>query len=337
MTEQPTLTAKDFRSDQEVRWCPGCGDYSILANVQKATAASGISNDQTVFISGIGCAARFPYYMETYGFHTIHGRAPAFATGTKMANPDLTVWVATGDGDSLSIGGNHFIHVLRRNIDLQILLFNNEIYGLTKGQYSPTSPVGTVAKSTPMGSVDTPLSPAQVALGANGTFFARVIDTDHKMCAKVFEAALAHKGTALIEILQNCVIFNDGAFDHITERKTAKETQLHLVDGEPLRFGADGEKGIMMRGADPVVVTVGEDGVTEADLLVHSVDAGPAYAAILATLPTPPFPAPLGILWQWDRAEYSQGIDAQVTDARARRGDGDLTELLNRGNTWQVG
>ena len=332
MTEQPPLKAKDLRTDQEVRWCPGCGDYSILANVQKAVAATGIPRHKHIFISGIGCAARFPFYMETYGFHTIHGRAPAIATGLAVANPELTVWVATGDGDSMSIGGNHFIHAIRRNVNLNILLFNNEIYGLTKGQYSPTSKEGKVTKSTPMGSIDRPLSPAQLALGSGSSFFARVIDTDHKAMADILAQATAHQGTSVVEILQNCVIFNDAAFGHITDKKTAKDTQLRLEQGNPLSF-ADGEKAIAMKGANPVIVPADHP-----DVLVHETDGGASYGGMLASLDAPDFPRPLGVLWQHQRPSYERAVAEQVDMAKAQRPNaGDLRALLNAGQTWQVG
>jgi 2-oxoglutarate ferredoxin oxidoreductase subunit beta len=331
MTEQPPLKAKDLRTDQEVRWCPGCGDYAILASVQKAVAATGTPRHKHVFISGIGCAARLPFYMETYGFHTIHGRAPAIATGLAVANPDLTVWVATGDGDSLSIGGNHFIHAIRRNVNLNILLFNNEIYGLTKGQYSPTSKRGKVTKSTPMGSLDHPLSPAQVALGAGSSFFARVIDTDHKAMADVLAKAIAHQGTSIVEILQNCVIFNDAAFGHITDKKTAKDSQLRLEEGAPLLF-SDGEKAIAMRSAEPVVAQAGDE-----DVLTHRCGAGPSYGGMIASLDAPEFPRPLGVLWQHQRPSYEQAVLDQIETAKARRKNaGDLRALLHSGQTWQV-
>jgi 2-oxoglutarate ferredoxin oxidoreductase subunit beta len=324
MTEQPPLKAKDLRTDQEVRWCPGCGDYAILASVQKAVAATGTPRHKHVFISGIGCAARLPFYMETYGFHTIHGRAPAIATGLAVANPDLTVWVATGDGDSLSIA-------IRRNVNLNILLFNNEIYGLTKGQYSPTSKQGKISKSTPMGSLDQPLSPAQIALGAGSSFFARVIDTDHKAMADILEKAVAHQGTSIVEVLQNCVIFNDAAFGHITDKKTAKYSQLRLEEGSPLLF-SDGEKAIAMRGADPVVAQADDD-----DVLTHRYDAGPSYGGMLASLDAPDFPRPLGVLWQHQRPSYEQAVLDQVEAAKSRRKDaGDLRALLCSGQTWQV-
>ena len=330
MSEVPALRAKDYRTDQEVRWCPGCGDYSILANIHKALAASGLERHEHIFISGIGCAARLPFYIETYGFHSIHGRAPAIATGLAVARPELTVWVATGDGDSLSIGGNHFIHAIRRNVNLNLVLFNNEIYGLTKGQYSPTSKRGKVTKSTPMGSLDQPLSPAQVALGACSTFFARVIDTDHKMMAEVLAAAQAHEGMSVVEVLQNCVIFNDETFAHITDRKSAKATQLRLVDGAPLLFDG-GTRGVGMDGADPVIVDAADA------VLTHDAQGSASYAGMLTSLDAPDFPLPLGILWQNQRPAYQTAVQAQLQQAQTRRPDaGDLQALLNGSQTWEV-
>ncbi len=262
------LTRKDFVSDQEVRWCPGCGDYAILAQVQKTMPELGIARENVVFISGIGCSSRFPYYMNTYGFHTIHGRAPALATGLKVTRPDLDVWVVSGDGDALSIGGNHFIHVLRRNVDLRILVFNNRIYGLTKGQYSPTSEVGKVTKSTPMGSVDFPFSPMSLGLGAHASFVARSIDIEQKHLGEMLKRAHAHRGSALIEILQNCNIFNDGAFNDLTDKQVKAEHQLVLEHGKPLIFGKNRDKGIRMNGMRPEVVKLGGE-VSEKDLVVH--------------------------------------------------------------------
>lgn len=336
MTEQPQLKAKDYKSDQEVRWCPGCGDYAILSNIQKAVAATGLPREKHLFVSGIGCSSRFPFYMETWGFHTIHGRAPAFATGAKLQNPDNCIWVVTGDGDGLSIGGNHLIHLMRRNVDVQLLLFNNEIYGLTKGQYSPTSNVGLVTKSTPMGSIDEPVTPARLALGANASFFARVIDTDHKASAEIYRRAVEHKGTAVVEILQNCPIFNDGVFEHITDKKQAAEAQLHLVQGEPLIFGAERNKGIAIVKGQPKMVTIGVDGVTEEDLLVHDERAGTFYAGLLAGLDSQSYPAPLGVLWSDDRPSYETQVHAQVAKAKERPDSGDLHRLLHAAETWVV-
>src|SRR3989449_6628814 len=255
-TALPTLTAKDLASDQEVRWCPGCGDYSILAQMKKALAPLGIAREKTVFISGIGCASRFPYYMNTYGFHGIHGRAPAIATGLKMANPDLTVWVVTGDGDGLSIGGNHLMHALRRNVDLKILLFNNRIYGLTKGQYSPTSELGKVTKSTPVGSADHPLNPLLLALGVDATFVARTIDVEAKHQQDIIKRAAEHKGAAFVEILQNCNVYNDGAFASLTDKETKADTQLMLEHGKPMIFGKNKDRGIRLAGLAPEVVAL---------------------------------------------------------------------------------
>ena len=267
MAELTKLTRKDFQSDQEVRWCPGCGDYAILASVQKVMPELGIPKENIVFVSGIGCSSRFPYYMNTYGFHTIHGRAPAIATGLKTTRPDLQVWVITGDGDALSIGGNHFLHVLRRNVDVKILLFNNRIYGLTKGQYSPASELGKKTKSTPYGSIDAPLVPLQVALGANASFVARTVDVDPQHLQGVLHRMAAHKGSAIVEIYQNCPVFNDGAFDKLTDKATKHDATMRLEQGKPVVFSG-GTKGIRLNGFEPEVVTLGENGVTEKDLLV---------------------------------------------------------------------
>jgi len=259
------MTKKDFVSNQEVRWCPGCGDYAILNNVQKVMPELGIPREKVVFVSGIGCSSRFPYYMNTYGFHSIHGRAPAIATGIKAANPELSVWVITGDGDALSIGGNHFMHVLRRNLDINYILFNNRIYGLTKGQYSPTSVFGQRTKSTPMGVIDYPVNPLSLAIASEATFVARSIDIDVKHLGSVVEAAAKHKGVSFIEVYQNCNIFNDGAFDYFAERSVRQDKVLYLEHGKPMIFGKDRNKGIRMNGAHPEVVTIGENGITEAD------------------------------------------------------------------------
>src|SRR3954462_33699 len=266
------LTKADFVSGQEVRWCPGCGDYAILNNVQKVMPELGISREKMVFVSGIGCSSRFPYYMNTYGFHSIHGRAPAIATGVKAANPELSVWVITGDGDALSIGGNHFVHVLRRNLDINYILFNNRIYGLTKGQYSPTSVFGQRTKSTPMGVIDYPVNPLSLAIASEATFVARSIDIDVKHLGTTVEAAAKHKGVSFLEVYQNCNIFNDGAFDYFAERSVRPDKVLYLEHGKPMIFGKDRNKGIRMNGALPEVVTIGENGVTEAEILVHDIN-----------------------------------------------------------------
>ena len=328
------LTRKDFVSDQDVRWCPGCGDYAILAQVQKIMPELGIPRENIVFVSGIGCSSRFPYYMNTYGFHSIHGRAPAIATGLKATRPELSVWVVTGDGDGLSIGGNHLIHILRRNLDVNILLFNNRIYGLTKGQYSPTSEQGKVTKSTPLGSVDYPFNPLSVALGADATFVARTIDVEAKHLQDVVRRAYEHRGTSFVEILQNCNIFNDGAFSALTEKDIKADSQLILEHGKPLIFGTKRDKGIRMRGQSLDVVQLG-NGVSEADLIVH--DEHDTALAFLLSLMTPPkFPTPIGVLRALDRPPYEAILAEQITSAKQRQGSGDLDQLFNRGDTWTV-
>jgi 2-oxoglutarate ferredoxin oxidoreductase subunit beta len=337
MSNEPAhkLTRKDFVSDQDVRWCPGCGDYAILAQVQKILPELGLPRENFVFLSGIGCSSRFPYYVNTYGFHTIHGRAPAIATGLKASRPDLSVWVITGDGDALSIGGNHLIHALRRNIDVNILLFNNRIYGLTKGQYSPTSEEGKVTKSTPLGSVDHPFHPISVALGAEGTFVARSIDVEAKHLQDIVRRAFEHKGTSFVEILQNCNIFNDGAFSELTEKDTKAETQLVLEQGKPLVFGKNRNKGIAMRGHSLAVVALGTE-ATEADLIVHD-EADPVLAFLLSTMQPPKFPTPIGVFRAVDRSTYEASLARQIDQARTTHGKGDLDELFGRGDTWTVG
>lgn len=328
--------AKDFSSDQDVRWCPGCGDYAILAGVQKALATQGRPPESIAFVSGIGCSSRFPYYMSTFGFHTIHGRAPAFATGLKIARPDLQVWVVTGDGDGLSIGGNHLIHMLRRNVDLNVLMFNNRIYGLTKGQYSPTSELGKKTKSTPLGSVDHPFTPLVVATGAEATFLARTIDVDAKVMAEVLAAAAAHQGTSFVEILQNCNIFNDGAWDAVSGKDVRADATLHLQHGEPMIFGANRDKGIRLRGFQPEVVTIGENGVTEADLWVHDAhDPDPTRAFILSRMTFPDFPVPVGVIRAVERERYDALVNEQV--ASVQDPNADLAGLLAGKRSWQVG
>jgi 2-oxoglutarate ferredoxin oxidoreductase subunit beta len=337
MTEK--LKRKDFVSDQDVRWCPGCGDYAILAAVQKALADSGSTPENTVFVSGIGCSSRFPYYVKTYGFHSIHGRAPAVATGLKLANPELEVWVITGDGDGLSIGGNHLLHALRRNVNLNIILFNNKIYGLTKGQYSPTSGEGTKSPTTPFGSVDYPINPVAFALGSGATFVARGIDVDAKALGPILERAKAHKGASIVEVIQNCPIFNDGVWDDVTNRKTATTNQLRLEDGKPLLF-QEGEKGIRLRSdLTPEVVDVGEgEGkVPLSELIVHREDGSAAYHAMLSSMNAPEFPQPLGVIRDVQKPSYDELATAQVNKVVAERGTGDLNALLNSGMTWSVG
>ncbi len=336
--EAPTsaLTAKDFASDQEVRWCPGCGDYAILRAVQKALADVGARPENTVFVSGIGCASRFPYYVSTYGFHTIHGRAPAFATGIKLANPDLDVWLVSGDGDSLSIGGNHLIHLIRRNVDVQFLLFNNEIYGLTKGQYSPTSRVGTRSPSTPTGSVDRPLSAAQLALGAGARFLARGIDSQQKVLPGIFSRAHAHKGTSFVEIFQNCIVYNDGVFADFTEKAVAADRQVVAEHGQPLIFGKDREKGLRLKPGrlELEVVTIGADGITEADILVHD-ETDRVLATMLASLEQPAAPVVIGVIYCDPAPSYERQVHDHAGDA-SKMQPTDINALLRQGHTWTV-
>ena len=336
-TPPEKLTAKDYATDQEVRWCPGCGDYAILKAVQRTLADLQADPEQTVFVSGIGCAARFPYYMETYGFHTIHGRSPAIATGVKLANPELDVWVVGGDGDMLSIGGNHTMHALRRNVDLNILLFNNEIYGLTKGQYSPTSQTGTRSPSTPYGSVDRPVSAAQFALGAGGRFIARSADILQKHLPVVLKRAYENKGASFVEIFQNCIVYNDAVFSHFTEKSVAADMQIHVEHGQPLIFGAESNKGLRMKTGllELEVVTIGEDGVTEGDILLHDETNRP-LAMLLAAMQPPMFPVALGVLYCNPAPTYDGAVHEQVAAIKAEKGQGNFDKLLRRGHTWQV-
>lgn len=331
------LKKADFVSDQEVRWCPGCGDYAILNNVQKVMPELGIPREKIVFVSGIGCSSRFPYYMNTYGFHSIHGRAPAIATGIKCANPELSVWVITGDGDALSIGGNHFIHAIRRNLDLNYILFNNRIYGLTKGQYSPTSEFGKRTKSTPSGTIDYPINPLSLAIASESTFVARSIDIDVKHLGAMVDAAAKHKGISFIEVYQNCNIFNDGAFDSFTDRTVRPDRVLYLEHGKPMIFGKERNKGIRMNGALPEIVTIGENGVTENDLLVHDVyQKDPSVAFMLARMEQPDFPQPVGIFRAIERPTYEDMMEDQIGAAIAKSGPGSLEKLINSGDTWIV-
>jgi 2-oxoglutarate ferredoxin oxidoreductase subunit beta len=333
MTTQ--LTKKDFSSDQEVRWCPGCGDYAILATMQGIMPDLGVPRENLVFVSGIGCAARFPYYMNTYGFHSIHGRAPAIATGISASRQDLKVFVITGDGDALSIGGNHLIHSLRRNANLTIVLFNNQIYGLTKGQYSPTSELGKITKSTPMGSLDHPFNPVSVALGAEATFVGRSLDNDRQHLSDMLTAAAHHQGTAFVEIYQNCNIFNDGAFDAVRGNKV---NQIRLEHGQPIRFGEDNERGVALaRSGELEMVDVAEVG--EEALLVHDAHRPePGLAFMLSRLShTPHGPTPIGLFRQVERPVYGQQLDRQLDDAVARRGQGSLQGLLDGSDSWMVG
>jgi 2-oxoglutarate/2-oxoacid ferredoxin oxidoreductase subunit beta len=333
----PVLKPADFASDQDVRWCPGCGDYSILAQMKKVMPTLGIPREKIVFISGIGCSSRFPYYMNTYGMHSIHGRAPAVATGLKTVRPDLHVWVITGDGDGLSIGGNHLMHAIRRNLDINIVLFNNRIYGLTKGQYSPTSPLGKKTKSTPMGAVDNPLHPLSLAIGCEATFVARSIDTNIKHLGEILKRAAEHPGTAFVEVYQNCNIFNDGAWEYATDRNSKADTTLELVHGKPLIFGKNRDKGIRLNGMDPEVVELGK-GISEDDLLFHDEKAPePSLAYLLSRMRYEDgFPEPIGVFRCVERPRYDAMVNEQIDQATNKQGVGDLAKLFRSGETWEV-
>jgi 2-oxoglutarate/2-oxoacid ferredoxin oxidoreductase subunit beta len=328
----PELTRKDFVTPNDVRWCPGCGDYAILNSLQRTFPELGIPRENYVIVSGIGCSSRFPYYMQTYGFHTIHGRAPSVATGVKVANPDLSVWIVTGDGDGLSIGGNHLMHLLRRNLNVTVLLFNNRIYGLTKGQYSPTSPEGTRTKTTPTGSVDHPLNPLLFALGAEATFIARTVDNNPKHMVETFKAAHEHQGVSFVEILQNCVIFNDAAWDPVYAKENRDQQMLVLEPGKPLLFGKAKDKGIRLNGLVPEICDA-----TAPDVLTHQPDhPSPLYSQMIATLGLPDFPTPVGVIRRIRRPTYETQIQEQLDAAKAKRGEGTWKELLHGNSTWTV-
>ena len=332
---ETTLTRKNFISDQDVRWCPGCGDYAILAQVQKVFPDLGVPKENFLIVSGIGCSSRFPYYMDTFGFHSIHGRATPLATGAKLANPDLSVWVVTGDGDSMSIGGNHLIHILRRNLDVNILLFNNEVYGLTKGQYSPTSTQGHISKSTPLGSVDYPFNPPQLALGAGGTFIARGIDREQKHLQNLIKEAHCHSGTSFLEIYQNCWVFNDGAFANLTDKEIKMETQLILEHGKPMIFGKGNNKGMRLAGAKLEVVVIGETSSMD-DILVHD-ESNKIQGLLLSELTHKDgFPTPIGVIYREDKPTYENLMYNQMDKAINLQGEGDLNTLFRNGHTWKV-
>jgi len=331
--EIQTYTAKDFASDQEVKWCPGCGDYSILKQVQSILPEIGIKRENMVFVSGIGCSSRFPYYMNTYGIHSIHGRAPAVATGIKLTNPELNVWIITGDGDGLSIGGNHFIHLMRRNLDVNILLFNNEIYGLTKGQFSPTSQLGLKTKSSPFGVIDQPFNPLSLALGSGATFVSRTLDREPKSLREVLLEAQKHKGTSFVEIYQNCVIFNDGVFDEFTNKATKEEANLYLENGKPLKFGKDLSKGIILENFEPKIIDITED-IDESKLWIHD-ETSILKAQILARFnfdeEFSDFPRPFGVFYKKNRASYEETFTNQVEKNKP-----DMQQILNGNITWTV-
>ena len=337
MTEILEYTLKDFKSENEVRWCPGCGDHAVLNSIQKAMANLGIRQEDFAVISGIGCSSRFPYYMSTYGFHTIHGRAAAVASGVKCANPKLCVWEITGDGDALAIGGNHFIHCIRRNIDLNIILFNNKIYGLTKGQYSPTSDRGSITKTSPQGTIESPFIPGQLILGAGGTFFARAVDNNIKHSQDVFEAAAKHQGTSVVEVLQNCVIFNDGVHAEISDPKMREERQIFLKHGEPMIFGNNKDKGLIFDKAMLKVATIGENGVTHEDILVHDVTEPNGYVhQQLIGMKLPDFPVAMGVIRAVPAPVYDQLMEEQIATVKSKAKIKTIDDLLRSGNTWVV-
>jgi 2-oxoglutarate ferredoxin oxidoreductase subunit beta len=336
LTPETKLTGKDFSSDQDVRWCPGCGDYSILAQVQRVMPELNIPRHRVAFVSGIGCSSRFPYYMNTYGFHSIHGRAAAIASGLKIARPDLMVWVATGDGDGLSIGGNHFIHICRRNIDVKILLFNNQIYGLTKGQFSPTSEFGKVTKSSPFGTVDHPFNPLLVGLGAEASFVARTMDRDPKHLQMVIKRAAEHRGTSFVEVYQNCNVFNDGAFFTFTEKDTKDDNVISVEHGKPMVFGKAKDKGIRLDGFTPTVVSLADGKYSASDLIVHN-EKDTILSFILARMSNlPNLPRPVGVIYSVERPLYEVEVTRQIEAAVKKSGEGDLAKLLNSGDTWMI-
>jgi len=330
-------TAKDFKSDQEVRWCPGCGDHAVLSSVQRALAELGIPKEKIAFISGIGCSSRFPYYMDTYGFHGIHGRASAIASGVKTANPDLSVWQITGDGDALAIGGNHFIHAVRRNVDLNVLLFNNEIYGLTKGQFSPTSGKGLVTKTSPYGTVEEPFSVGELVIGAKGKFFARTVDANISLSTQIYIEAAKHKGTSVVEILQNCVIFNDGIHDDVAGKEVRDERTIILKQGQPMIFGKNNDKGLILDGLKLKVVKIGENGITEKDLIVHdATEPNPGIQYMLANMRYPEYPVALGIIRSVEGLTYDSSVHRQIADVKQKSEIKCMDDLLMSGSTWKV-
>ena len=330
-------TAKDFKSNQEIRWCPGCGDHGIINAVQKAMAELGYPKESWAVISGIGCSSRFPSYMNTFGFHTIHGRAAAIASGAKSANPNVNILQVSGDGDALAIGGNHFIHSIRRNIDITTLVFNNEIYGLTKGQYSPTTKLGTKTKTSPYGTIETPFNPGELVIGAQGKFFARSLDMNINLTAEVIEAGVRHKGTSVIEVLQNCVIFADGAHAAITDKENKEDRQLILRHGEPMIFGKNRDKGLMLTNTGLKVVEIGKNGITEADILVHDAHSlNPSIHWMLVHMKAPEYPVALGVIRDVEGDTYNDALEAQIEEVKAKSNIRSVTDLLNSGDTWEV-
>ena len=337
MTEIKQYTRKDFVSDQEVKWCAGCGDFSILASIQNTLPEIGVKKENLVFVSGIGCSSRFPYYVDTYGFHGIHGRAAAIASGVKLANPELSVWIMSGDGDSMAIGGNHFIHILRRNLDVNYILFNNQIYGLTKGQYSPTTPLGQKTKTSPFGTIEHPFKPGELAMGAEGTFFARAVDTNPKEMKEIFLEAAKHKGASLVEVLQNCVIFNNNTHKEITDKVTRADNQIYIKHGEKMLFGKDKEKGLVLEGLKIKSVTIGEGGYTMDDILVHDAEAEDnTMAFLLARMSLPELPVAVGVIRAYKTHTYNDLMELQIADVQGKSKIKNMTDLINSGNTFEL-
>jgi 2-oxoglutarate ferredoxin oxidoreductase subunit beta len=337
VTQVNQASPKDYKSDQEVRWCPGCGDHAVLSAVQKALAELGTPKEKIAFVSGIGCSSRFPYYMNTYGFHGIHGRASAIASGVKIANPELSVWQITGDGDALAIGGNHFIHVVRRNIDVNIILFNNEIYGLTKGQFSPTSDRGLITKTSPFGTVEDPFSVGELVIGAKGKFFARTLDSNVSLSTQVYIEAAKHKGTSVVEVLQNCVIFNDGIHETVTGKEVRDDRTLILKHGEPMIFGKENDKGLILDGLKLRVVKLGENGITEKNILIHDVsEPNPGIQYMLANMRYPEYPVALGVIRSVPGPTYEKDVEDQITEVRKTSKIKNMNDLLNSGSVWKV-
>jgi 2-oxoglutarate ferredoxin oxidoreductase subunit beta len=331
------LTRNDFKLDQPVKWCAGCGDYAILSAVQNALPEIGVRKEDVVVVSGIGCSSRFPYYINTYGFHGLHGRAAAIASGVKIANPNLSVWVVTGDGDSMAIGGNHFIHILRRNIDVNILIFNNKIYGLTKGQFSPTTPKGLKTKTSPEGTIEQPFIPGELAMGAQGTFFARVVDTEPKQMTEVFIKAALHKGTSIVEVLQNCVIFNNKIHQEITNKDVKDDHQIYLQEGQPMIFGKERDKGLVLKGSKLQVVKIGQNGITENDILVHDpTTSDDALHYMLTRMMYPEYPVAMGVIRSLDKGSYEEALEAQINLARIETRVRNVEDLINSGNVWDI-
>ncbi|MGD9992464.1 MAG: 2-oxoacid:ferredoxin oxidoreductase subunit beta [Salinivirgaceae bacterium] len=331
------LTPKDFKSDQEIRWCPGCGDHAILNSIQKAMAELELPREKVAVISGIGCSSRFPYYMNTYGFHTIHGRGAAIASGVKVANPDLSVWQITGDGDAMAIGGNHFIHTIRRNLDINLILFNNEIYGLTKGQYSPTSPTGSITKTSPYGTIEPPFHPGELVIGAQGKFFARTIDINIKLSTEIYVEAAKHKGTSVVEVLQNCVIYNDGAHAALVDKEEKDERTIVLKHGEPMIFGKNRDKGIILDGLKLKIVNLNDGKYTIDDLLVHDAyELNPGIHLLLANMRYPEFPVALGVIRSVNAPTYDDNMTNQIKQVKQSAKIKNMTDLLTTGNTWEI-